>query len=573
LDQQAKHVPEFQTVTTRNFKTRLMPPGHFNGWRDSLLMMSIAVALLLLIACANVAHLLLARGAVRERELAIRRALGAGHGRIVRQLLTESTVLSLFGCVAGLIVGRIGLSILLALRPENMDQLTNASLDGRVLSVSLIISAVTAVLFGLVGAMHSARHATADSLKGTATSTTTSARAYRVRSTLVATEMALSAMLLVGAILLVRSVINLQHVDPGFDTRDLYAMQFKLSQLKFGSGKQDTRPQLARDVLDGARKIPGVLSATTATSAPPELSFMLGDIELDDGTMPKGGNSFNAMNAVRPEYFTMMRIPLAAGRSFDAGSEQRHEVMINEGMAQRLWPRQSAVGHRFRFKFPAGLGNDNPWLTVIGVPRNVIAHGLSDDPRDPFIYMPSETGVGFGGFTLIVRTRHGVDVAPALRRLSLAVNRSMAPPPLTSFAHAFDASIATQRFTMTVLTAFAVLAVILAAVGLFGVMSYMVAQRTREIGIRVALGATPRLVAQSVIVRAVILSVIGLAVGLGASTWATKLVKSTLYGVTSTDSVSYAITGLLLLAISILACAVPMVRAMHVDPVIAMRGD
>jgi putative ABC transport system permease protein len=281
------------------------------------------------------------------------------------------------------------------------------------------------------------------------------------------------------------------------------------------------------------------------------------------------------MNSVRPEYFSTVRIPLVAGHGFDAGSEERNEVIVNEGLAKRFWPASSPIGHRFRLKLPVGLGDAaaKRWMTVVGETPNVVVHGLSDDPRGPFYYVPSQSGVGFGGFTLIVRTQHGANVAPALRRLSLSISKSMEPPALTAVATAFDSSIATQRFTTVILTTFAILAVVLAAIGLFGVISYTVAQRTREIGIRIALGATAAHVARAVAASGLALSALGLLIGLSASIWGTRLIQTALFGVGTTDLVSFGAAALLLLGVSVVACLVPMRRAMRVDPLVAIRAD
>jgi putative ABC transport system permease protein len=566
-----KRVPSAQHATSRKFVPKLLPPGRFNGWGDSLSLLSISVAVLLLIACANVAHLLIARGATREREMAIRRALGASGARIARQLLTESVILAAAGCAAGLGVAKLGLEAFVAMRPPRLEQLGYTTLDGRVLGTALVIAAATGIIFGLIGAMHTARHGTAESLKGTALSGTAAPRAYRLRSTLVVTEMALSAMLLVGAVLLVRSVINLQHVEPGFDTENLYSMSFRIAQ-RVSPSEAETK-RLAIEALDGARRIPGVKSATIAASAPPEASYMIGELQVEHGTTPKDAASFNAINEVRPDYFSVLGIPIIAGHGFESGSEKRGDVVINEGMARKLWPGTSAVGRHFRFAPPPGMPDKGEWNTVVGVTADAVVRGLSEDRGAPFVYMPSETGTSFTGFTLVVRMASGVDAAQALRRLSLSIAPSLAPPPVTSIEHAFAASISTQRFTMAVLSIFAIVAVLLAAIGLYGVISYMVTQRTREIGIRIALGATAREVARVVALRGLVLSVIGLSIGLTASVWGTRVVQKTLYGVGATDPMSFGAGAVLLLAVSVIACVVPTRRAMRVDPIIAMRAE
>jgi predicted permease len=369
----------------------------------------------------------------------------------------------------------------------------------------------------------------------------------------------------------VRSVINLQQVDPGFDTANLYSMNFHLPQRVYAD--QHRIEQFADELLRNVRKLPGVTAATVAASAPPQASFMIGQLETDNPAVAPEMQSFHAMNQVRPDYLGLLHIPLMEGRGFDSGSEKRGDVIINAGMARKLWPGTTAAGHRFRFAPPPGVPGHGDWYTVVGVTSDAVVRGLAEDRGAPFVYVPSATGVGFGGFTLVVRTAPGIDIANALRRLSLGLAPSLAPPSVTSIERAFDDSITTQRFTMAVLAIFAVVAVVLSAIGLYGVIAYAVAQRTREIGVRIALGASARQVAGPVMASGLALSVLGLAIGLTGSVWGTKVVQKTLYGVGATDPVSFSLGALLLLAMSLLACVVPMRRAMRVDPLIAMRAE
>lgn len=554
------------------FAPKLLSVGRFNGWGDSLALLSAAVGLLLLIACANVAHLVIARNATRRRELAIRTALGASRTRLARQLLTESVLLAVAGCVCGLAVAAAGLRVFVAMRPKGLDQITYAGLDARVLTIAVSVAALTGIVFGLIGAAQVAVRQTADTLRGTSLSGTGTKQSYRARSILVVSEMALSAMLLVGAMLLIRTVINLQQIDPGFDTKHLYSVHFQLRRARYM--QESAVKDFAHQALEQARRIPGVAQATTAASAPPEASFMIGQLELQGRSTPAGLKSFNALNQVRPDFFSMLRMGLAAGRAFDEGSEKRGDVIINQGMAHRLWPNESAIGKRFRFAPPPGIADkgDN-WMTVVGVTGDAVVRGLNADRSEPFIFLPSNDGVGFAGFTLILRTRGAVDVASAVRRISLAIDPSLAPPTPTSIDSALNDSIAAQRFTMAILAIFASLAVLLAAIGLYGVIAYMVLQRTREIGIRVALGATPRHVARLVVVGGIVLSAIGLAIGLVTSVWGTKLIQKSLYGIQPNDPASFAAGGALLLGVAVVACLIPMRRALRVDPLIAMRAE
>jgi putative ABC transport system permease protein len=551
----------------RELVAKVVRPADVFSYKTSLLMLAAAVALLLLVACANVAHLLLARGATRERELAIRSALGAGRGRLARQLLTESLILAVAGCTAGILVGFSGLRLLLAARPEAMEQLDMARLDGRTLLVAITVSVITGVAFGLTAAVHAIRRTTSDSLRATS-SGASGGQSHRVRSVLVASEMALSAMLLVGASLLVRSVIKLQRVDPGFTTTGLYSAQFALPSSRYATA---ARAPFFDDVMRRVRAIPGVTGAALADATPPGLGGFLTTPLAPPGSGLKLP-AFTAINRVAPDYFQLLGIRLIEGHSFTAGSSKRNEIILNEGVAKKLWPGQTAIG-----RVIAGEPSEKnaSGLTVIGVAANVSMLGLSHDPGEPFVYESLEPSNEYAREVVAVRMT-GKDVgafATALRSIVESIDPQLPPPEIKSVDAALSDSMGELRFTMTLLAVFASLAVVLSAVGLYGVIAYVVAQRTREIGIRVALGASPVLVARTIVSRGLVLSITGLIVGLAVARWGTKLIESVLYGVTPADAASYVATAVLLLAISLIACALPMRRAMAVDPVIAMRGE
>jgi putative ABC transport system permease protein len=563
---------ELQAIATHNhlegdnpkYVIRLEKPGDMIGFRTSLLLLAGAVGLLLLVACANVAHLLLARGATRERELAIRTALGAGRRRLARQLLTESFVLAAFGCVIGLALAVGGVHALLALRPASLGQLSLTRIDGRVLVAAIVMSLVTGLAFGLTAALHAVRRTTSESLRATTLAGAGANHSHRLRSVLVVSEMALSALLLVGAVLLVRSVIKLQEVDPGFDAANLYSMKFPLAGPRFGTSS--SRGPLVSAVRERATMIPGVRAVTISSDAPPRIGgFNLMSIKAP-GSAPGSAPNVFADNIVAPDYFGVLRMPIVQGVSFTAGANDRNEVIINDGFARRLWPGQSALGRQL---IVAG----GPPYVIVGVAADTPTQGLASDRTDPLVYMPYDPRHVPSSMTVIVRVDRGVDPTVALRSIVRSLEPKMPPPAVVSMRSAIEDTIGSQRFTMTILAIFAGLAVVLSAVGLYGVISYVVTQRTREIGIRIALGATPRHVARMVVFRGLILSVIGLVIGLVAARWGTTLIASTLYGVATSDAASYGAAGALLLAISAVACLVPMRRAMSVDPVIAMRGE
>jgi predicted permease len=439
-----------------------------------------------------------------------------------------------------------------------------------------VVALLTGLAFGLVGALHAVRTSTAQSLKASATAGTATGGRQRLRAVLVVSEMAISAMLLVGAVLLIRSVMNLQQVDPGFDTRHLYGMRVSLPASRYPSPA--LQGAFVEQLAERARRLPGVSAVTVATTIPPEISFMIGDIQTPDGAPPSDGAhaGYTASNWVPPEYFRLLGIRLVQGRAFDAGSGDRHEVIVNESMARRLWPGRSAIGGRFRFATTTTGGVEPPYLTVVGVAAGTVTHDLGKGSAEPLVYMPAKDAAALaamGRATLVVRMADERHPGPALRRLSLALDPNLAPEPALSVNESLAATIASQRFTMLLLAIFAGLAVVLAAVGLYGVIAFGVAQRTREIGIRIALGASRGGIARSVVSGGVRLSVLGLVLGLAAAAWGTRLIAASLYGVATTDPLSYAAGALLLLAVSVLACVMPMRRAMAVDPLVAMRSE
>lgn len=548
-----------------SFHTKLVPPSEMVNFRQSLLMLSGAVALVLLIACANVAHLLLARAATRQRELAIRAALGAGAGRLVRQMLTESLMLAAVGGAGGLVIGWIGLRALVALRPESLSELTSAHMDGLTFVAALGLTVATGLLFGAVGAIQAARHSTHEALKAGALSASHARRQNRLRSLLVVSEIALSTTLLVGAALLVRSVVALQSKDPGFRPAGLYGIKLVLSDKAYPT--HAAKEAFYNELLARARLAGGVQSLTFAEGAPPSQSFLIGAMQIEGEAPPApGATSFINYNGVKPDYFRVMGVRLVAGTTFSDTTQDSKQVIVNEGFARKYWPSESAVGHRLRLLFN-GQGD---WLTIVGVAGNAFTSGLTSDATQPLLYTPFR---GDYQPSLIVRVAPGANPIGTIRALVAAIDRRLPPPPVDNVQDAMTETISGPRFTMTLLAAFTVLALVLAAVGLYGVLSYAVAQRTREIGIRIALGATRQAVARSVVRQGAMLAIAGILVGLAGSLWATKLIENMLYGVPRSDPISFTVGALLLFGTAMAACLVPTRRAVAVDPLIAMRAE
>ncbi|MEO7999988.1 MAG: ABC transporter permease, partial [Gemmatimonadaceae bacterium] len=444
------------------FDISVRAPGSTQQIRTSVLMIAGAVCLLLLIACANVAHLLLARGAARERELAIRAALGAGRGRIIRQLVTESLILSMGGCIAGLAVGALSLRAIVALRPPNLEELGTARIDGRVLLVTILLSVLTGIVFGLVAGFSGRGGRSFEVLRSSVASTTDRAR-NRLRSLLVVTENALSVVLLIGAVLLIRTVVNLYNITPGFDATNVYAMTVELPKTRYSNAA--AREVYADRLLAEAKLVPGVDEATIATNAPSRVGVMIGNwvAEGREPVQTANAPAFTAMNTVRPGYFDIIRLRLANGAGFSANAVQNHEVIVSQSMARKLWGDDNVVGKRLRMGGRhAADPKDIVWNVVAGVAPDVALLSLTDKGVTPGIYYPMSKAPE-SHLTLIVRLRSDRVPVTAFRRAFLSIDPSMSPPEVVSITELLLRSISTHRFLMALLTIFAILAVALSA--------------------------------------------------------------------------------------------------------------
>jgi putative ABC transport system permease protein len=550
---------------SQDFRTKLTSPSELVRFRDSLVMLSGAVALVLLIACGNVTHLVLARTATRQRELAIRTALGANRIRLVRQLLTESLLLAAAGCVGGIIAGRAGLQILVAMRPDNLPELQVARIDGYTMLVTAGLATLTGLVVGLLGAWQAARTSAHDALKSGALTASQSRRQQRLRSLVVTSEMAVSMVLLVGAMLLVRSMVHLQRIEPGFNPAGLYSVAIPMSRTAYPNPA--VRMALLQQLAERLRTTSGVEAVTVAAGAPPSRSFTIGALQIEgQPEPPMGTTSFIDFNGVEPNYFRTMGIRILEGSAITDTSEAAAQVVVNEGLARKYWPGQSPVGKRLRVVFN-GQGS---WETIVGVAADAFTGGLTSEAAAPMLYRGDQEGFSP---VVIVRAASGKDPIPAVRSIVSQLDATLPPPRIADIETAMARSIAGPRFTMILLVAFTGLALVLAAVGLYGVMAFSVAQRTREIGIRIALGATRRHVARSILWQGTTLALLGGAIGLIGARWGTKLLEHMIYGIDRTDATSFVLGGLLLVGTAIVACIVPMRRATAVDPLTAIRSD
>ena len=553
-----------KSVETSDFAVKLTAPSELVSFRQSLLLLSVAVALVLLIACGNVAHLLLAKTAARQRELAIRAAMGASRVRIVRQLLTETLMLAAAGCLGGILVGWLGLRALLAIRPDSLAELAEARMDGTALLVTAGLAALTGIVVGVLGTLQTARFSANDALKAGALSVSQSRRQRRLRSVLVVSEMAVSTVLLVGATLLIRSIVHLQNVDPGFDTSRLYAVQLPLRREYPTS---EARQAFLAEVTARMRRVSGVEGLTISTAVPPWRSFLIGALQIEGDPLPPAGTtSFVDYNRIEPDYFRFMGIRLIEGSTITDTSKAAGQVVVNAGFARKYWPQGSAVGRRLRVVYN-GQGD---WKTIVGVVTDALTSGLTGDASRPLMYVAAADAYERA---VLVRVAPDADPIPSLRTLVAQADPRLPSVTVTNVESVMQRSIARPRFTMTLLVTFTALALMLAAVGLYGVMAYAVAQQTREIGIRIALGATRSAIASSVLRRGVLMAAAGAVVGALGARWASKLLESMLYGVGRTDPISFTIGVAVLLTTALAACLVPVRRAVAVDPLTSIRAD
>lgn len=554
------------------FKVAIRTPAQTVQFHDSLIMLTAAVALVLLVAFANVAHLVMARSSSRTRELAIRAALGAGRMRVFLQLATESLVLTVSGGVCGVLVGWAGLRILVGMRPNSLSDLASAHLDGTTLAVSLILAVVGGVGFGLIGALHSRKYSTSDSLKSGAPSTSAGRRHGGARALLVISEMALSTTLVVCATMVIRSVINEQQADLGFTPSNLYTVTLTPPRSRYGTDEARTR--VVGEAIARLRSLPGVVSAAVTTAPPGYRSFSIGRLEIQGEPVPATtSSSFIDMNQIETGYFRAMGIRMTAGTTFTDTSAASSQVIVNAGFAGAHWGGLSPIGRHIRIAKTGGrpgVADTVSWLTIVGVAAEATTGGPSSAVMtQALLYTPLALDENSA---LMLRVSTTADPTPAIR----AAVRSIDPRltvDVVSVEDQLDKSLAAPRFMMLLLSIFTVLALVLSAIGLYGVMAFAVMQRTKEIGIRVALGASMTQIGRAVVVRGVGLAVAGAGAGVFMATWGTKLIEHELYGIGRSDPSSFIVAVTVLLGAAIVACIVPMRRAVAVDPIRAIRSE
>ncbi len=533
-------------------------------------MLMILVSLVLLIACVNVANLLLARAAGRQKEIAIRAAIGASRWRIVRQLLTESVLLASVGGVIGLALAFAAIRALRAFGPQNIPRLHEVDIDWRVAMFTVLVTFATGIVFGLVPALRASRVDLHETLKdgGRSASGASGRTAQRLRKLLVVAEIALSLVLLVCAGLLIRSYQRILNSHPGFDPRNVVAMRLALPQIK--APNPESIISFYQRVTDGIRALPGVEAAGVSYSLPlSTVSFAWDPITIE-GYVPRSPNEkiMSNIRMVSPDYFRAMRVPLVRGRFFDERDKrgEPETVIINEALAERFWPNEDPLGRRLQ------MTRRGVWHTIVGVIRD--ARQFQTEKEPPIsIYFPVEQSLARNLYLVVRTTSDPEAMTTGIVRAIQAVDADMPAFDVATMEQRMSGFLARRRFAMVSLTVFAAIAVLLAAVGIYGVMSYSVAQRTNEIGVRIALGASSRDVQSLILRQGLTLALIGAAFGLGAGVLLTRFLASMLFGIHATDPLTFAGVALLLIAVAVLACWIPARKATQIDPMVALRQE
>jgi predicted permease len=533
--------------------------------RMAVLVVLGSVTLVLLIACANVANLLLTRAASRQKEVAVRTALGASWPRLVRQLLTESLLLGLLGGAAGLLIARAALQVVRAVNPGNIPRLEAIALDGTVLAFTFGVSIVTGLVFGLAPALRAARMDLTTSLKAGGRSTGGNgglgSSRRRLRGLLVVAEVAISVMLLIGAGLLVRSFVRLQNVSPGFEPAGVISMRLGASARVF----QDREEALAfyRPFADALAAVPGVTMRGAVSSLPFTSSVGWGSINVEGWTPQPGQELQVDQRGATVDYFRTMRIPLVQGRFFadsDLAANAQQVVILDEKFAQRFWPNGDALGKHVWF-------DPSRKLTIVGVVGTVKQYGLDIDGRI-VVYRPSPNA----GYHVFRTASDPTATVPAIVRTIHQLDPTMTVYDIETMSSRMSGSLARQRFSTLMLGAFAVFALILAIVGVYGVMAHLVTQGAHDIGVRMALGAERQSLLM-VLRRGLELAGAGVVLGVLGAAALTRVMTSLLFGISATDPVTFSTVPLILIATAMLASYVPARRATRVDPVVALREE
>jgi predicted permease len=557
-----------------NFAVLMVPllEQQIGDIKTALWVLMSAVGLVLLIACSNVANLLLVRASAREREIAVRQALGVSRWRLVRQLLTESVALGLMGGIAGLLVGYVALRMLIRVSETSFPRVAETHMDLWVLGFTVLISLLTGILFGLAPAMHAFRQVTYDGLKEGSHGGSASGATQKLRSALVVAEMAVSLMLLAGSGLLIRSFLRLQEVDTGFQPEGVLTLRLALPEQKYPKPEQ-TRV-FYDELLNRIRALPGVDSAGAVSGLPLSGNGWSGTATIDTQAVPvKDTTPEVDQRPVTPGYFEAMGISLVRGRYFNqADNETAAPVaIVDETLANTYWPKEDPIGKRIK---TGGLQSTNPWRTIVGVVRHVRYRTLEAPSRTEFYWPYAQLKFGLGSMSLAIHTSADpLSLANAVQRNVAAIDPDQPVYRIRTMREMVSESLARRRLSMFLLAIFAAVALLLAAFGLYGVMSYSVAQRAHEMGIRMALGAQTANVIRLVMGQGLLLSAIGVLAGLAGAAGLANFMSSLLFATNTIDAATFLSVAVLLMFVALLACFVPAYRAARVDPVHVLRRE
>jgi putative ABC transport system permease protein len=537
-----------------------------------LLILLGAVCFVLLIACANVANLLLTRAASRQRELAIRAALGADRGRLVRQLLTESVVLGLLGGAAGLILATLSTDLLQTLAPAELPRLSDIVVDRQVLAYAAGASVFTSLLFGLVPALHASRRDSAVHLNEGGRTGTDGRRGGRVRAALAVGELAIALVLLVGAGLLIRSFIALNSEDPGFATRGVLALRLLLPSASYGEPARIAG--FYEQLVERLDALPGVESAAAGSSL--LLSPLPASASINiEGRPPLAADARNIpvpYDTVTPEYFSTLQIPLRRGRMFTRAdtAQSQQVVMVNESFVRRFFPGEDPLGRRVTFDDPSRPGMQ--WQTIVGVVADTKRGGFEREPWAE-TYFPMRQSPNPGAFVLLRTNGDPITLVAAAQSAVWSIDRNQAIASIRTVPELLAQRELNRRFTTLLLGVFASVALVLAIIGTYGVIAHGTAQRTQEIGIRIALGADRRMILRMVLIGGLRIAAAGLAIGVFGALALTRVLSGLLFGVSARDPLTFVVVPGALFVVALAACWIPARRAMQVEPVIALRGD